>query len=92
MYWRYGIVKKLGEAEENNKGSSAEIELDNIILASLERGLSINDIKGLKLGQCVDFCIAYNERQEDAEKRAEREERRGKRRKATQADINGFFG
>ena len=54
--------------------------------------MSINDIKGLKLGQCVDFCIAYNERQEDAEKRAEREERRGKRRKATQADINGFFG
>ena len=28
------------------------------------------DIRRMQLGQVVDFCIAYNERQEDAEKRA----------------------
>lgn len=28
------------------------------------------DIRRMQLGQVVDFCIAYNERQEAAEKRA----------------------
>lgn len=28
------------------------------------------DIRRMQLGQVVDFCIAYNERQESAEKRA----------------------
>lgn len=46
----------------------------------------------MQLGQVVDFVIDYNERQERAEKRARIEEKRGKRRKATQADINSFFG
>lgn len=27
------------------------------------------DIRRMQLGQVVDFCIAYNERREDAEKR-----------------------
>lgn len=46
----------------------------------------------MTVGQLVDFCISYNERQKDAEKRAEREEKRGRRRKANQNDINAFFG
>lgn len=52
----------------------------------------MNDIKRMQLGQAVDFCIEYNNRHYEAEKRMEREERRGKRRKATQADIRSFFG
>lgn len=66
--------------------------LDNIILAGLERGLTITEMRRMQLGQVVDFCIAYNERQEEAEKRQERAERRAGRRKATQNDINAFFG
>ena len=46
----------------------------------------------MQLGQIVDFCVEYNNRQERAEKQREREEKRGTRRKATQADINAFFG
>ena len=46
----------------------------------------------MQIGQVVDFCIAYNERQEQAEKQSKNEEKRGKRRKATQNDINAFFG
>lgn len=37
------------------------------------------DIRRMQLGQVVDFCIAYNERQEAAEKRAGE----------TAPDING---
>lgn len=49
-------------------------------------------MRRMQLGQVVDFCIAYNERQAEAEKRQERAERRAGRRKATQNDINAFFG
>lgn len=49
-------------------------------------------MKQMQLGQVVDFCIAYNERMKTAEKAAKREEKRGKKRKANQADINMFFG
>lgn len=49
----------------------------------------------MQIGQVVDFCIEYNNRQKRAEKAAEAEEKRGgkpKKRRATQNDINAFFG
>lgn len=46
----------------------------------------------MQLGQVVDFVIAFNNRQNRAEKQAKREEKRGKRHKATQDEINAFFG
>ena len=46
----------------------------------------------MTVGQLVDYVIAYNQRQKAAEKQAELEERKGKRRKATQRDIDAFFG
>jgi hypothetical protein len=46
----------------------------------------------MQLGQVVDFVITYNERQKKAENDAKREEKRGKRRKATADDIRAFFG
>ena len=42
----------------------------------------------MKLGEVVDFVIAYNDRQKEAEK----QEKKPKRRKASQEDINAFFG
>lgn len=59
--------------------------------AALERGLTLSDIKKMELGQVVDFCIDYNERQKRAEKAAKQKPIPEKR-KATQADINAFFG
>lgn len=50
------------------------------------------DIRKMQLGQVVDFCISYNERQKEAEKAQKRAEKRGRRRKGTQNDINAFFG
>lgn len=46
----------------------------------------------MQLGQVVDFVIAFNNRQKKAEKQAKREEKRGKRHKASQDEINAFFG
>ena len=46
----------------------------------------------MQLGQVVDFVIAYNQRQKQAEKQAKRKEKRGKRHRATQNEINAFFG
>lgn len=53
------------------------------------------DADKMTLGQIVDFCVAYNARQEQTEKRQRAEEKknaRGRKRKATQADINAWFG
>ncbi len=52
----------------------------------------MTDIRRMQLGQVVDFVISYNERQKEAEKRAKQEEKRGRRRKASQNDINAWFG
>ena len=52
----------------------------------------MTDIRKMQLGQVVDFVIAYNERQKNAEKAQKRAEKREKKRKATQNDINAFFG
>lgn len=60
-------------------------------MAAIERGLTMSDIRKMRLGEVVDYCYAYNERQENAEKEAENKKRPQKR-KATQSDINAFFG
>jgi len=46
----------------------------------------------MQIGHVVDFCIDFNRRQERAERQAKAEEKRGRRRKATQGDINAYFG
>lgn len=61
-------------------------------MAGLERGLSMSDIQKMQIGQIVDFCISYNERQKQAEKQEKQEKQHGKKRKANQNDINAFFG
>lgn len=96
------LLKKLGEAEGDNgkpkektsaeKEENNQITLDDIILAGLERGLTMTDIRNMQLGQVVDFCIAYNERQKEAEKMAKKAEKRAQKRRATQNDINAYFG
>ena len=86
------VVKKLDEAGGSAKESPAKIELDDIILAATERGLSMSDLKAMTLGQVVDYVVAYNKRQERAERESKKEEKYGKRRRATQSDINSFFG
>ena len=51
----------------------------------------MTDIRRMQLGQVVDFVISYNDRQKAVEK-TQRVEKQGTKRKATQNDINAFFG
>ncbi len=46
----------------------------------------------MQLGQVVDFCISYNDRQKTAEKAQKWAEKHGTKRKASQNDIDAFFG
>lgn len=51
------------------------------------------DIRRMPLGQVVDYVASYNERQKSAEKNAPAGiSDAPKKRKATQADIDAFFG
>lgn len=52
----------------------------------------MSDIRRMQLGQVVDFCISYNERQKASEKARKHAEKHGTKRKGTQNDINAFFG
>ena len=52
--------------------------------------MTVPDVKRMQLGHVIDFVIEYNERQERAERIAERKARRP--REATQADIDAFLG
>lgn len=55
-----------------------------IILAGIERGLTYDAIEKMTIGQVVDFCIEYNNRN--------KEEKKSDRRKATREDYRLFFG
>ena len=74
------------DGTENAKGEA--VDLDTIILAGIERGLTMADIRLMTIGEVVDFVIAYNDRVKEAEK----EEKKDKKRKATQKDIDAFLG
>ena len=52
----------------------------------------MSDIRKMQIGQLVDFCIEYNEREKKAQKEQEKKEKGQSKRKATQADIKAFFG
>lgn len=49
-------------------------------------------MKKMQVGQIVDFVISYNDRQKKAERKEKYEKKHGRKRKATQDDINAFFG
>ena len=52
----------------------------------------MSDIRMMTIGQLVDYVISYNQRQKMAEKEAKKQENKENRRKATQQDIDAFFG
>lgn len=52
----------------------------------------MSDIRRMQIGHIVDFVIAYNDRQKKVRRIMENEKERPAKRKATQADINAFFG
>ena len=80
------IVKKLESAESDVEEGSA-VTIEDIMIGALSRGLSYDAIEKMTIGQVVDFCIAYNQKN-GIEEKAEKP----KTRKATQTDWNALFG
>lgn len=58
------------------------------MIAAIERGLDYSAIKKMSIGQLVDFCIEYNNRQNNEKD----EKKKPVKRWANQNDINAFFG
>ena len=58
------------------------------LIGGLDKGLLLSDIKNMELGQLIDFIVDYNKQYE----KAERNSQQGKKRKATQADWDAFWG
>ena len=79
----------MASSEHREDEKDEAVDLDTIVLAGIERGLSMADIKEMTIGQVVDYVIAYNDRVKEAEKE---EKKKDKKRKATQRDIDAFFG
>lgn len=52
----------------------------------------MSDMRKMQIGQLVDFCIEYNERQKKAQKEQDKIDKGQGRRKAKQADFDAFFG
>lgn len=50
--------------------------------------MTVSDIRRMQLGQVVDFVISYNERNKQMEKESKKQQKR----RASQNDINAFFG
>lgn len=59
-------------------------------MASLERGLAMQDIRRLQLGQVVDFVIDYNQRQKEAQETAERRSKAKHYRLATKDEVDAL--
>lgn len=57
------------------------------MIAGQNTGLSFADMKTMQLGQVLDYCIESINQRNRAEKKT-----KPRKRKATQADIDAFFG
>lgn len=50
------------------------------------------DVKKMQLGQLVDFCLSYNERQKQAEELEEKQKNPPKYRMASPAEVSAYYG
>ncbi len=62
-----------------------------VTIAGVDRGLTVDAIKEMELGQLVDYVTEYN-RMHDYETSGSKKEDKPKRRMATQADWDAFWG
>ena len=83
----YGELKKLETATDRDAGSAA-ISLDGILIAGRNEGLDWQAMRSMQLGQVLDYCIESINQKTRASKASEKPQKR----RATQADIDAFFG
>lgn len=59
-----------------------------LMIAGQRRGVSYDAMQRMTLGGLVDYCTEYDNQESRAEKKANKPTKR----KATQADIDAYFG
>ena len=79
----------MGQAAAEKK--DIEIGLNTVIMAGLERGLTMQDIRNMSLGSVVDFTIDYNRRQKEAEERSERQTKMKHYRIASPDEVDAWL-
>lgn len=79
----------MGQAAAGKK--DFEIGLNTVIMAGLERGLTMQDIRNMSLGRVVDFTIDYNRRQKEAEEKAERRSKTKHYRLASTDEVDAWL-
>lgn len=67
-----------------------------VTIAGIDRGLNLDAIERMELGQLVDYIVEYNKMHEVKEgpgrDYGQGQTEKPTRRKATQADIDAFWG
>lgn len=76
-------LKKLEAPERDDEADTVSIE--KLLIGSISRGLTLEGVKEMEIGQLVDYCIEYNTQNDD-------EARGGGTKAASQADWDKFFG
>lgn len=90
-----GFIDQLKKRDEPSDESERTdpVDIDRIIIAGIDRGLTVDDMKEMELGQLVDFCIEYNKRHDyDQDPQTGEEKEKVTVRKATQADMDTMWG
>ena len=64
--------------------------LNIIIMAALERGFTMSDIRRMQLGEVVDFVIDYNERMKEAQQTEDRRKSMKKYKFATPKETSAY--
>ena len=65
--------------------------MNTIVLAAMERGMTMSDIKELQLGELVDFVIDYNERQKEGQEQEKKAKATTHYRLATPEEMSSHF-
>ncbi len=63
-----------------------------VTIAGVDRGLTVDAIKEMELGHLVDYVMEYNRMHDYKDPGSEPGKEKPKRRKATQADWDNFWG
>lgn len=85
-------------AEGSDEEEDGEpLTLDTVTIGATARGLSIEAIKEMELGQIVDYCLEWNKANEvdedpEAGKNKKTKTQKRRKRKANQADWDALLG
>ena len=83
--------KEPSEDKENSEENQGGYTFNDILIACIDRGLTLEDARHMELGQIVDFCQTWNELH-STDDGSEEVSSVNSSRKANQSDWDNFLG